>query len=60
MGEARLAQLPCCILQVWWLPGDLCLAVPKPLSFHSVCCLWISLRADRVLILELKREETYQ
>lgn len=57
-GEARLATLPVVCsrsgaFQVTsaWLPQ-----APPP----AVCCLWISVWADRALILELEGEEMYQ
>lgn len=59
MGEDRLASPPWCILQVWCLLIDLRLALPRPTP-SVVCCLWISVWADKVLILELEGEEMYQ
>lgn len=57
-GQAGLAALVC-ILQVWCLLSDLRLALPRPTP-SVVCCLWISVWADKVLILELEGEEMYQ
>lgn len=55
MGEASLARLPWRVLQVRCLPSDLHLPLPRPTP-SAVCCLWIRVWADRVLILELEGE----